>query len=146
MSLQFHLRSGYFWAMPRSASGWAMAALLLAACSERERLTFPSGSDEVGPVTQILSPSVDDSVIREGDPFVLSGRSTDFDGVDSVYFDIEGVPQQLSPLKASGADTTFFGVPIPTLGHSGATVLVRIYAVDLLGQQGEPASRQLHIE
>jgi hypothetical protein len=123
-----------------------MAALVLAACSERERLTFPSGSDEVGPVTQILSPSVDDSVIREGDPFVLSGRSTDFDGVDSVYFDIEGLAQGVPPLKASGADTTFFGVPISTEGHSGATVVVRIFAVDLLGQQGGPVSRQFRIE
>jgi hypothetical protein len=123
-----------------------MAAVVLAACGERERLTFPSGSDEVGPVTEILSPAVDDSIIREGTPFVLSGRSSDLDGVDSVYFDVQGVPVLLSPLKASGADTTFFGVPIPTLGHSGVTVVVRIYAVDLLGQQGEPASRQFRIE
>ncbi len=146
MSLQFHLRSGYFWVMPEKASGWAMAAVILAACGERERLTFPTGSDGSGPVTEILTPAVDDSIVREGDPFVLSGRASDLDGVDSVYFDIQGVPQDATPLKASGADTTFFGVPISTTGHSGATVVVRIYAVDLLGQQGAPARRQFRIQ
>jgi hypothetical protein len=146
MSLQFHLQPRYFWVMPKNASGWAMAALLMAACGERERLTFPSSGDGIGPVTEILTPAFDDSIIHEGDPFVLSGRASDFDGVDSVYFDIEGVPQESPPLKASGADTTFFGVPISTSGRSGATVAVRIYAVDLLGQQGDPVSRQFRIE
>jgi hypothetical protein len=146
MSLQFHLRSRYFWAMPRNASGWVIAALVLAACGERERLTFPSSGDGIGPVTEILTPAFDDSIIHEGDPFVLSGRASDFDGVDSVYFDIEGLAQGVPPLKASGADTTFFGVPISTAGHAGATVAVRIYAVDLLGQQGDPVSRQFRIE
>jgi hypothetical protein len=148
MSLQFHLRSGYFSAMPKKASGWAIAAVVLAACGERERLTFPTGSpsDGVGPVTEVLSPAADDSIIREGDPFVLSGRASDVDGVDSVYFDIEGLPQGSPPLRAGGADTVYFGVPISTSGNSGAVVAVRIYAVDLLGQQGRPVSRQLRIE
>jgi hypothetical protein len=148
MSLQFHPRSGYFSAMPKKAFGWAMAAVALAACGERERLTFPTSSpdDGVGPVTEVLSPSVDDSTVREGDPFVLSGRASDVDGVDSVYFDIEGLPQGSPPLRAGGADTVYFGVPISTSGHSGAIVAVRIYAVDLLGQQGRPVSRQLRIE
>jgi hypothetical protein len=148
MSLQFHPRSGYFWTMPKKASGWAMAAVVLAACGERERLTFPTGSpsDGVGPVTEILTPAVDDSIVREGDPFVLSGRASDLDGVDSVYFDIEGVPQGSPPLHAGGADTVYFGVPISTPGHSGATVVVRIYAVDILGQQGGLVSRRFRIE
>ena len=148
MSLQFHSRSGYFSAMPKKASGWAMVALVVAACGERERLTFPTGSpsDGFGPVTEILTPAVDDSIIREGDPFVLSGRASDLDGVDSVYFDVQGVAQGTSPLKAGGADTVYFGVPISTLGHSGAIVVVRVFAVDLLGQQGAPVRRQFRIE
>jgi hypothetical protein len=134
--------------MPKTASGWAMAAIVLAACGERERLTFPtsSPSDGFGPVTEILSPAADDSIVHEGDPFVLSGRASDLDGVDSVYFDIEGVPQGLPPLRGGGADTVYFGVPISTSGHSGTIVVVRIYAVDLLGQRGGPVSRQLRIE
>jgi hypothetical protein len=148
MSLQFHSRSGYFSAMPRKASGWAMAAVALAACGERERLTFPTGtpSDGFGPVTEILTPAADDSIIRAGDPFVLSGRSSDLDGVDSVYFDVQGVAEGTSPLKAGGTDTVYFGVPIATRGQSGVTVVVRVYAVDLLGQQGGPARRQFRIE
>jgi hypothetical protein len=148
MSLQFHPRSGYFWSMPEKAFGWAMAAMVLAACGERERLTFPTGSpsDGFGPVTEILSPAVDDSIVHEGDPFVLSGRATDLDGVDTVYFDVEGVPQGAPPLRGRGADTVSFGVPISTSGHAGAIVAVRIYAVDLLGQQGGPVSRQFRIE
>src|SRR6266498_3762406 len=107
MSLQFHPRSGYFWAMPEKPFGWAMPAMVLAACGERERLTFPTGSpsDGFGPVTEILSPAVDDSIVHEGDPFVLSGRATDLDGVDTVYFDVEGVPQGAPPLRGRGADT-----------------------------------------
>ena len=152
MSLQFHPPSSYFSAMPKKASGWAMAALglglSLAACGERERLTFPTGSpsDGAGPISEILSPAVDDTIIREGDPLVVSGRTSDLDGIDTVYFDIEGLPQGTSPLRAGGMDTVFFGVPVSTVGHSGATVVVRVYAVDLLGQQGEPVSRQLRIQ
>jgi hypothetical protein len=148
MSLQFHPRSGYFWAMPNKASGWAMAAVVLAACGERERFTFATDGpgDGVGPVTEVLSPAADDSIVHEGDPFVLSGRASDLDGVDSVYFDIEGLSQAFPPLRGRGADTVNFGVPISTSGHSGAIVAVRIYAVDLLGQQGGPVSRQFRIE
>ena len=39
-----------------------------------------------------------------------------------------------------------FGLPLSTIGFSGATVLVRIHGVDMLGNVGQTVSRQLHIQ
>lgn len=133
--------------MPRHALLLVAVALVLG-CDERERLTFPSGEppdDEVGPVTTITSPSVD-SFLTEGDAFILEGRTVDRDGVDTVYIEIFGTGQAFTPLTGDGEDTVTFGLPIPSIGLSGTTVIARIRGVDRVGNQGSAAVRQISIE
>jgi hypothetical protein len=133
--------------MPKQAFALVLLAVLLG-CGERERLTFPSnepGGDDEGPVTTIHSPSAD-STLTEGDFFVLGGRSVDPNGVDTVYFEVVGTGQAFLPLPGGGEDTVAFGIPIPSFGLSGTTVVVRVRGVDVLGNQGLTASRRLQIE
>jgi hypothetical protein len=133
--------------MPKRALPLVLLALL-AGCDERERLTFPSnepGGDDEGPLTTIEVPSVD-SFLTEGDPFIVSGRTVDPNGVDTVYFEVFGTGQAFLPLPGGGADTVTFGLPIPSIGLSGTTVIVRVRGVDELGNQGLAAIRQLSIE
>ena len=133
--------------MPNSAVSPVLLALLLG-CGERDRLTFPSnepGGDEEGPVTTIETPA-SDSTLTEGDFFVLGGRAVDPNGVDTLYFEVFGTGQDFLPFPAGGEDTVSFGVPISTVGLSGTTVIVRVRAVDVLGNPGLATSRQLAIE
>ncbi len=133
--------------MPKTTPRLVLIALLLG-CDERERLTFPSnqpGDDDQGPITVIDIPR-DDTVLTEGDPFVLSGRSIDSSGVDTVYFDIVNGAFGFSPLTGEGADTVRFGLQISTIGRSGQTITVSAIAVDVLGNRGGPAIRRLSIE
>ena len=133
--------------MPKRALPLVLLALL-AGCGERDRLTFPSnepGGDDEGPLTTIEVPSVD-SFLTEGDPFIVSGRTVDLNGVDTVYFEVFGTGQAFLPLPGGGADTVTFGIPIPGIGLSGTTVIVRVRGVDELGNQGLTAIRQLSIE
>jgi hypothetical protein len=126
-----------------------LAIVLIWGCAERDRLTFPDDTggtgDGVGPVTTIDQPGAFDTVLVEGDRFVLTGHSIDPDGVDSVYFDVEGLDVAFNPLGADGDNTVRFGLPISTIGFSGADVVVRIHGVDMLGNVGQTVSRQLHI-
>jgi hypothetical protein len=133
--------------MPKSAVLPLLLALLLG-CGERDRLTFPSnepGGDEDGPVTTIETPSAD-STLTEGDFFVVGGRAADPNGVDTLYFEVFGTGQAFLPFPAGGEDTVSFGIPISTIGLSGTTVIVRVRAVDVLGNPGLATSRQLSIE
>ncbi|MBA3496446.1 MAG: hypothetical protein M3Q93_11065 [Gemmatimonadota bacterium] len=135
--------------------GWAEAAVRLvlalafaAGCGERDRLTFPTDNpgDGAGPVTDISLPSAADTVVTEGDLLIIQGRTTDADGVDTVYFEVGGANQGFAPLRGNGADTVDFALQLSTLNRSGATIVFRAYGVDLLGGQGAPASRQIRIE
>jgi hypothetical protein len=128
-------------------SPWWVALALVAACGERERLTFPTEipSDHVGPITVILEPA-EDTVLTAGDAFVLGGQSFDVDGVDSVFFDLSGTNLNFSPLAGNGANTVDFGLQIPTSGHAGTTILVRIHAVDIAHNQGDVVERRLFVE
>ncbi|HYC33625.1 MAG TPA: hypothetical protein VEB59_15150 [Gemmatimonadales bacterium] len=133
--------------MPNRALTVVLFALLLG-CDERERLTFPTdepGSDEEGPITTIEVPSID-SMLTEGDPFVAGGRAVDPAGIDTVYFEVFGTGQAFLPQPGGGAETVSFGLPIPTIGLSGTTVIVRVRAVDRLGNQGTAAVRLISIE
>lgn len=133
--------------MPKTRFAVLLLALL-AGCEERERLTFPStdpGNDEEGPVTTIDVPSVD-TVLTEGDPFIVGGRTVDPNGVDTVYFEMVGSGQAFLPVVGNGQDTVSFGLPVPTIGRSGSTIVVRVRGVDVLGNQGLTAIRQLAIE
>jgi hypothetical protein len=128
---------------------WCLAIVLIGGCAERDRITFPDDTGDgggFGPVTSIDQPGAFDTVLIEGDRFVLAGHSVDPDGIDTVYFDIDGLNVGFNPLLGDGADTVSFGLPIPTIGFSGATVLVRIHGVDMLGNAGPSVSCQLHIQ
>jgi hypothetical protein len=128
-------------------SRWWRALVLGGACSERDRLTFPSEvpSDLKGPVTVITTPA-DDTVLTAGDRFVLAGQSTDVDGVDTVYFDVTGDGVTHPPLYGVGANTVDFGLPIPTTGKVGTTIVVRVHAVDIAGNQGDAVQRRLSVQ
>jgi hypothetical protein len=131
----------------RRLSGWVIAALLVG-CGERDRLTFPSDNqgNGAGPVTEIDHPAAPDTVVVEGDPLVLQGRTFDPDGVDTVYFEVGGTNQGFAPKLGEGADTVNFALQFSTLNHSGATFLVRAYGVDKLGDLGNIVSRQIRVE
>jgi hypothetical protein len=151
LSLQFHPATGYFWIIPgrvfRRLLAWAGAAVLTG-CGTRERLTFPTENpgNSQGPITDIIQPGAADTVVVEGDLVFVQGRSIDPDGIDSVYIGIQGLNQNFDPILGQGRDTVAFAVPLSTISHSGATVLVQIYAVDLLGDRGRTVSRQIHIQ
>jgi hypothetical protein len=126
---------------------WAAPAFV-AACGERDRLTFPSENpgNGSGPVTEITFPSVPDTVVTAGDPLFIVGRAFDADGVDTIYFAVDGVNQGFAPVIGEGADTVDFALQLSTLNSSGATVLFQAYGVDLLGGVGAPVSRQIRVE
>jgi hypothetical protein len=132
----------------RGAALAFVAAGGVAACGERDRLTFPSENpgDGSGPVTEITQPLAPDTVVIEGDLLFIQGRAFDADGVDSIYFEVGGVNQSFAPIKGGGADTVNFALQFSTLNSSGATVIFRAYGVDLLGGQGAPVSRQIRVE
>jgi hypothetical protein len=151
LSLQFHPATGYFSMIPGAAIGrgfWCLALALLAGCGTRERFVFPSENpgDGQGPITEITQPAAADTVVTEGDPLIIQGRSSDTDGVDTVYIAVGGVNQGFAPILGQGKDTVDFAAQLSTIGHSGAVVIVRVHGVDLLGQQGSPVSRQIRIE
>ena len=117
-------------------------------CSERDRLTFPTdeAGNGAGPRTMIDVPSAGDTVVVEGDLVVVSGRTVDPDGVDKVFFQVTGLGLSFPPLDGDGADTVHFGLPFSTLNHSGDTVIVQIYGVDRLGDEGSRSVRRLRIQ
>ncbi|HKT58406.1 MAG TPA: hypothetical protein VJQ46_00045 [Gemmatimonadales bacterium] len=134
------------WAFRRGMRWLALA--FLAGCGTRERFVFPSENpgDGSGPTTEITHPAAADTAITEGDLLVIQGRAFDSDGVDTVYLAVGGINQGFAPILGQGKDTVDFAAQLSTIGHSGATVIVQAYGVDLLGQQGSVVSRQIHIE
>lgn len=115
-------------------------------CDERDRLTFPPPNDGVGPVTTIGQPNGADTTIFPGADFVVSGQTTDPDGVDSVYFFVIAGNQGFNPVHPNPARTTVsFALRLTTFGHAGETFLVEIYGVDALGNRGETSTRQIFI-
>jgi hypothetical protein len=152
MSLQIPSRSGYFSMLIRRCVVWAVVVAgsgLGAGCGERDRLTFPEENppgDGVGPHTTITRPEVGDTVLTEGEPFVLAGMSDDPDGIDLVEFDVAGAGVSYAPLDGGGADTVRFEIQLPTFGHAGDTITVRIFAIDLEGTSGGASVRQLRVE
>jgi hypothetical protein len=147
LSLQFHPATVYFSMIPGRAFWWAAVAVL-AACAERERITFPTENpgDGRGPTTVITQPAAADTAVTEGDLLIIEGRTYDADGVDTVYIAVGGINQGFQPRLGQGQDTVDFALQLSTIGHSGATVTVQIYGVDLFGDQGSIVSRQIHIE
>jgi hypothetical protein len=133
--------------IPGRAFRWAALAVLVG-CGTRDRLIFPTENpgDGEGPTTEILRPASHDTAVTEGDLLIVQGRSYDPDGMDTVYIAVGGVNQGFAPIRGEGEDTVDFAVQLSTINNGGATVIVQVYGVDLLGQQGSIASRQIHIE
>ena len=124
---------------------WGVAIAVLLGCDERDRLTFPNADDMVGPISTIEPPATD-TVLTEGDLFVLGGRAVDSSGVDSVFFELEGADFTYRPLAGAGADSVSFGLNIPTVGFGGQTITVQVFGVDMLGNRGATVARRLTIE
>jgi hypothetical protein len=122
----------------------AVLMVLVAACQERDRLTFPDPGDGVGPVTMIDQPNASDTTVDAGADFLVDGRTVDLDGVDTVYFLVTGGNQNFHPFRPSPpTDTVRWGLPLSTSGRSGSTITVQVYGVDLQGNQGAPSTRQV---
>ncbi len=130
----------------RRALAAASLMLLVVGCNERDRLTFPTPSDGIGPVTTIDQPNGADTTVFPGSDFFVNGTTVDPDGVDSVYFFVIGGDQNFSPLSPKPTQTTVrFGIPLTTFGHAGETFQIQVYGVDVLGNQGGTSTRQIHI-
>jgi hypothetical protein len=118
--------------------------VLAAACNERDRLTFPDPGDGIGPVTNIDRPDRSDTTVDAGADFVVTGRTMDPDGVDTVYFLVIGGNQHFNPFRPTPpTDTVRWGLPLSTAGRSGSTITVQSYGVDVQGNQGAPSTRQV---
>jgi hypothetical protein len=120
---------------------------VLGACDERARLIFEPETDAQGPDTTIDNPETAVVQVPAGPQFNVSGRSVDRDGVDTVYFVLIGGNEQFTPFVANEfQDTVRFSMPVSTIGKSGDTVNVLIFATDLGGERGDTASRRLIID
>jgi hypothetical protein len=161
LSLQFSHLTDYFLVMPKMRnSRWvaglpltwgillALSVMVLGTgCDERDRLTFPSQDDGVGPVTTIELPSVSDTIVLEGPSLVVHGRTVDPDGVDTVYFLVIGGDLEVPPFTLNPPlDTVRFGVPITTTGRAGRTILVQVHGVDAHGNVGASSTRQISVQ
>jgi hypothetical protein len=161
MSLQFRTLTDYFLGMPHIRSSrpnagfrrgsrlvlaaWGAMALAVG-CDERDRLTFPTPSDGVGPITTIDQPNGADTTVFPGSDLFVSGTTVDPDGVETVYFFVIGGNQSFQPFSPNPPQTTVrFGLPLTTFGHSGETFQVQVYGVDVLGNQGTVSSRLIHV-
>jgi hypothetical protein len=123
------------------------AGALMMGCDERDRLTFPSSGDGVGPVTMIDQPNGGDTTVAAGPEFFVNGRTIDPDGVDTVYFLVTGGNQNFQPfVPRPPSDTVRFGLPLTTTGHSGDTMLVQIHGVDSQGNRGGTSIREIVVE
>ena len=130
--------------MPRKAVLGLVLGLILA-CGERDRLVFEEvPEDEIGPITRIDPPSTD-TTITEGDVFVVGARAVDTSGVDSVFIQVTGANLSYLPLDAGGRDTLNFALTLPTIGLNGRTVVIGIFAVDVIGNIGSTVSRRITI-
>lgn len=135
--------------LARRSRAWIIPGLiaLTAACEERDRLTFPTPGDGIGPITTIDQPNGSDTTVSAGPDFFVNGRTIDPDGVDSVYFLVTGGNQNFHPLRpVPPSDTVRFGLPISTSGRSGATILIQIHGVDTQGNQGGVSTRVITVQ
>ena len=121
---------------------------VLLGCGTRDRLIFEQNDvPEKGPITFIDFPEVGEVRVDVGPEVLLAGRSIDPDGVDSVYFVVVGAPLTFSPYSPpSNDDTVSFGIPIPTIGSGGDSILVLVFATDAVGNRGDTAIRRLIVD
>jgi hypothetical protein len=119
---------------------------LLVGCEERERLVFePEPVDQEGPISQIDPPSRD-TVLTEGDPFVIGGQTVDPSGVDTLYIEVGGANLSYLPLDGEGRDTLNFSISLPTRGLFGRTITIGVHGVDVIGNVGPTITRRFTIQ
>ena len=126
---------------------WWLVLAMAAGCDQRERLTFPTEDPQapLGPVSIITRPVATDTLVTRGDVIEVRGLTTDPDGVDSIYFEVEGVNFSLSPIGAQGLDTVDFAFELSTNNFVADTVVLRVFGVDLPGSQGDFVSRRFRL-
>ncbi len=140
--------AGYRLPGKRMVRGAALGLLtLLASCATRDRIgapgpTGPSGGD--GPATTIDVPATD-TTVTAGPNFVVTGRTVDPDGVDTVYFETVGGLTTFPPFTGGG-DTVRFGLPLTTGGLVGDSILLRVFGTDRLGNRGDTATRWIRVQ
>jgi hypothetical protein len=123
---------------------WLLLAMA-AGCDTRERLTFPTENPDggsPGPTTAIVRPLASDTLVTRGDVIEVQGRTTDENGVDTVYIEMDGVNYALAPLAGQGRDTVEFGFELNTDNFVGDTAVVWVFGVDPSGNKGDFDSRQ----
>ena len=122
---------------------WLLLAMAIG-CDTRDRLTFPTEDPGAprGPLTAIIRPLASDTVVTPGDVIEVRGRTTDPDGVDTIYFELDGVNFSLSAIVAQGLDTVEFAFELETDNFVGDTAVLRVFGVDLPGSQGDFVSRR----
>ena len=128
-------------------SMWWLLLAMAVGCDQRERLTFPSDVPEapLGPISIITRPLATDTIVTQGDVIEVRGLTTDPDGVDSVYFELDGVNFELSPIDAQGLDTLDFAFELSTNNFVGDSAVLRVFGVDVLGSQGDFVSRRFRL-
>ncbi len=160
MRLQIYILTDYFLVMRKigrrgrragspswqGALGVLATIVLGAGCDERERLTFPTVNDGLGPVTTIEQPELTDTTVSPGAVVSVVGATVDQDGVDTVHFLVGGGNNNFPPFSPQQPETTIrFSLPLVTSGFSGSTFEVQIYGVDALGNRGGTSTRLIHI-
>ncbi|MGH7658296.1 MAG: Ig-like domain-containing protein, partial [Gemmatimonadales bacterium] len=133
----------------RRVHGWVFSALLvapvIAACSERERITSPDPGDGFGPVVTITEPE-SDTTVTAGPGVFVAGHVLDNDGVDTLYIEVVNGNQSFNPLTFD-KDSVRFDLPISTSSMaSGDSMIVVLFGVDAAGTRGAPAERRLFIK
>jgi hypothetical protein len=121
---------------------------LLPGCEERERFILPPEElpDTMGPATVIDIPGQDTTITASDERFIVGGRIVDPSGVDQAIIEITGLDFGFPPIDGDGEDTVRFGIPIDNAGLAGRTVVIRVFAVDVLGNPGDAAVRQISFD
>ena len=124
---------------------WGVILTLVSGCNERDRLTFPTSSDGLGPKITIFAPSAD-TTVSPGPNVLVNGQVVDQDGIDTVYFDVQGGVTNFNPYIARGVDTVTFQLPLTTNGLSGNIITVSVFGVNLAGLHGDTAVRHITVQ
>jgi|SRR5687768_11441074 hypothetical protein len=117
-------------------------------CVERARIGFePDPEENEGPNATIDEPETAEIRVPAGPTYAVAGRVTDADGVDTVYFELFGSPEQFQPhVPGEFDDTVRFSLPITTLGRAGSAVTILVFGTDREGFRGDTATRRVVIE
>ncbi|HEU4763311.1 MAG TPA: hypothetical protein VFS28_01565 [Gemmatimonadales bacterium] len=131
--------------------GWigrlvGLGVLGAAACSDRARLVFPGPDTATGPVVITITKPAQDTTLHQADSLVIVGNVTTPDGIDSIWFTVQGPLPPIGVIHGGGLDTVTFGQVFPP-GSIGDTGTIRIFvaAVNLLGDTGQTKSRTYRV-